>query len=99
MNLNQNPRIEELVSLLSSVNDNTSNHTMWVGVDGEVHLEAVDARSLADSPKVQFRYETCIKGNGYVGAKSVKDASYVKREYDALVKNWADKEKGYIDWR
>jgi hypothetical protein len=39
MNLNDSPTIEQLTELLASVDDNSADHVLWVGVDGEVHIE------------------------------------------------------------
>lgn len=40
MNMNQNPTTKQLAALLASVDDWADHHKLWVGVDGQVHLDS-----------------------------------------------------------
>ncbi len=103
MNLKQNPTKEQLVNLIASKNDNAGHHMIWVSVDGDVSLDLIPpARSpvgYADllEDRMQFRFETMLAGNGYVGPDAARDYSWINRVFAGLLRNYESGARGYID--
>ena len=93
MNLENNPTVDDLRTLLSVQNDDAGHHIVWVDASGNVHVDTVPdddspvgfARSL---PNVKLRLETLQAGNGYTGPEAAKDDDWVKRLFNGLVENW-----------
>jgi len=103
MNMNQNPTKEELKSLTISRDDEAGHHMLWVSQNGDVYLDMIPpdltpngyAKSLKD--QIRFRFETFQQSNDYVGKTAVADAEWMARLYEALVSNWQNGVRGYID--
>ncbi len=75
---------------------------VWVGKDGEVHIEALgkDRSPVAlqeRRPEMKFRLEAFRQGGGYVGKTAARDEEHVQDLFDDLVKHWADGRTGPID--
>lgn len=104
MNLNQNPSTADLAALLMRCDDESGHHIMWVDFDGNVYVSQVPEHL---SPvgfigtlgkQVKFRYETLVRGNGYVGPKAAADQAYLERELEYLKRDWAENSTGFIDF-
>lgn len=52
--------------------------------------------SLLDG-KIQFRLETMMAGNDYVGPKAARDDLWIDRVYTGLLTNFERGVKGYVD--
>lgn len=103
MNLNNHPTVEELIDLISAQNDNESNHIIWVSKDGEVHISSLQENMSPiefdeQNENLEFRFETLIQGNGWVGENAAQDMEWVRRLYNAMLENWTNgNHDGYID--
>ncbi len=97
MNLTAKPSLTELASLLRKEDDNAGHHSIWVGYDGQVHIDQFSSGFDIHNPAIKFRLETCTKGNQYVGPVAAGDEIWVKRVYSALTENWESGETGYVD--
>ena len=94
---------EQLIRLIASKDDNAGHHMLWVSIDGDVLLDTIPkdqspvgyAKSLEE--RIQFRLETMMAGNGYVGTNAARDEKWVDRLYTALLKYYEGGLKGYID--
>lgn len=103
MNMNKNPTRDELKQLLSGADDEAAHHMVWVGFDGEVHIDPIPHHlspvgyyeSMKDVMK--FRLETCQQGNRYVGDAAAADRTWVDQLFGALEKNWTSGFTGYQD--
>jgi hypothetical protein len=90
--------------LLSSVDDIEGHHVMWVDYAGNVHLTLLpDDLTPAGweektEGKVQFRYATFNRGNGYAGYDAAKNDKYVDELYKDLTNDWKENRTGYIDY-
>jgi len=91
-----------LASVLSQCDDNAADHVLWVGHDGQVHLDAlprgVTANSFAalNEPDIKFRLDTFQRGDGYVGPAASKDQIWINRLFVALDRLWANDTKGLV---
>jgi hypothetical protein len=103
MNMNSNPTSDQLKSLLAAADDNAAHHMLWVGFDGEVHLDRVpEDRSPVGyyedrKAEMKTRLETFQSGNDYVGEKAAEDKAWVSRLFNALTKDWESGATGYND--
>jgi shikimate kinase len=93
MNLDNNPTVEQLRSLLRACDDQAGHHVLWVAMDGEVHITRVPKQesplvSKEWSSLMKLRYETFEAGNDYVGPEAAKDDCWVKELFEALLKKW-----------
>jgi hypothetical protein len=101
MNLNESLTREGVGALLSSADDDAAHHVLWVGNDGEVHLDPVPEdltpagweRQMDDV--IRFRHESFQRGNGYVGDAAAADSSWVEQLYEWLTTNWTEGRRGY----
>jgi hypothetical protein len=104
MNMNQNPTINDLAAVLRQCNDKSGHHIMWVDFAGNVRVSQVPEeltpigfiQSLGN--QVKFRYETWVRGNGYVGHAAVTDQRYLEEQLHYLKRDWASNQTGYIDF-
>ena len=93
-----------LAELLSSVDDELGHHVLWVGDDGVIHLDLDPMIGPADYQRqlkaagMKFRYETYVRGNGYVGAEAARDERWVAELHRDITRDWAAARKGYIDF-
>jgi len=100
MNLHHNPTVEQLAALLGACDDSADHHVLWVAKSGEVRvtpLGDVTPAAFGERADLRFRYETYGAGNGHVGAAAAADAKYVSKLFDALVHDWRDGRKDYLD--
>ena len=57
MNHKQNPTKEELIALLLPLNDEAASHVIWVGLDGEVHIDPLpDDLTPVGYEKIQNKF-------------------------------------------
>lgn len=106
MNLEHNPTVAELRSLIQGCDDRAGHHVLWVARNGEVHLSRIpkDKPPVVvpnGSPEMQLWYEAFQAGNQYVGPEAAEDETWVRQVFDALVTEWPKaKDKptpGHID--
>lgn len=102
MNLNTNPKKDELKALLNVCDDEASSHIFYVTKTGDVKIHEVGEGSPSEwaqenRDNFQFRLETCVAGNGYTGPEAADDEKWVNRLFIALKENWENKSLGYID--
>jgi len=89
--------------MIASKDDKAGHHMFWVSMDGDVSLDMIPedmtpveyAKSLEDG--MQFRLETMQEGNDYVGPQAAKDQKWTDRVFRALMTNFKDGVRGYID--
>lgn len=104
MNMNQNPTITDLAAILKQCDDKSSHHIMWVDFAGNVQVSQVPEelspigfiQTLGD--QVKFRYETWVRGNGYVGPEAATDQRFLEQELKYLKRDWDSNATGYIDF-
>ena len=102
MNLDKNPAAAQLAALYATCDDRNANHVLWVDEDGDVHITPVPkglppGQLAKQLPRLRFRYETAMAGNGYVGAKAADDEEYVSRMLAHLIRDWRAGLRGYSD--
>ncbi|MFP5234753.1 MAG: hypothetical protein ACLGSD_02535 [Acidobacteriota bacterium] len=103
MNLKSDPTPQQLMNLLAKQDDNAGHHVIWVGHDGEVHIDLLPRRlnpagfSAENRSRIKFRLETCDRGNGYVGPSAATDSAWVDQLYGALLRLWEEDYEGYCD--
>ena len=102
MNLDKNPKIDELRDLLRAADDGADHHILWVSNAGDVRLDTLRDCSGAGFEEARrddlaFRLETFARGGGHVGTDAARDDNWVSRLYRALVSNWKEGARGYID--
>jgi len=101
MNLNQKPTREQLKTLFSACDDTIGHHVLWVSKNGDVALTPLpNELTLAGfdqtNPDIQLRYETFVRGNGYVGEQAADDERFVDRIFKSLQSEWSTvMEKSY----
>ena len=93
MNVECNPRIEELRALIKACNDNAGHHILWVAKNGDVHVSRVPKDKTPvgyeeATPDMQFRYETFEAGNEYVGPEAAEDNEWVHELFEAMTRGW-----------
>lgn len=103
MNLTKAPTRQQLRALMFAVDDGSDHHVVWVGHDGEVHIEAMQGRTPAsweeqNEARIRFRLESYQRGNGYLGPDAAKDDQWVGRVFEQLTKAWADGRTEMVDW-
>jgi hypothetical protein len=94
MNLNQNPTKEQLKALFSSCDDAIGHHVLWVAKNGDVALTPLPSELTPvgfdqTNPDLLLRYETFVRGNGYVGQQAAEDEKFVDRIFKSLQSEWA----------
>jgi len=103
MNLNNNPNFGELQAILRALDDDGGPHIVWVGFDGEVHIDPLPKGLLLVGyhetirKQSKFRLETLDRGNEYVGQKAAGDKNWVERLLGGLNRLWRDNATGYCD--
>jgi len=100
MNLTKNPTIEELKKLLICLDDDSSNHIVWVSYDGEVHINPVEIMGKFINEvkdELKFRIEIYIRGNKYVGNEAANDPKFLNRLFNGLIKFWETNRIGFVD--
>ena len=102
-NLAHGATVAGIAGLLAACDDEAAHHVIWVGSDGGVHVDPLP--ETMGSPEFEerlgkafrFRRETCVAGNGYVGAEAAADVSYVKQLLGELQEAWDSGVVGYDD--
>lgn len=94
MNLNQNPTKEQLKALFSACDDTIGHHVLWVAKNGDVALtphpsELNPVGFDQTNQDLLLRYETFVRGNGYVGQQAAEDKKFVDRIFKSLQSEWA----------
>lgn len=103
MNLDQNPTLSDLQTLLADADDAAGVHLLWVDRSGDVFLSLVPSDMTPTTfiweigHRLQFRCESFPMGGGYVGAVAARDQAHVQSLLAMLQNAWADKAEGYID--
>jgi hypothetical protein len=103
MNLAENPTEAQLRLLMRLANDDAAPHMIWVGNDGEVHIDPLPQNISPvgyverKESEMRFRFETFDRGHGYVGREASEDEQWVSRLYRALTRSWASGVHGYSD--
>lgn len=89
--------IEKYREIIAEADDRVHNQ-LRVSKTGFVYVSK-DKVGAEDILLVQFRYETYMAGNRYVGPKPASDDKYIKDEYEELMLAWKHKDivPDYID--
>lgn len=95
MNLKNNPRVEDLKALFAQADDDDGHHVLWVDSTGNVHLSVVPENLTPvgfedQTTNMKIRYETFIKGNGYVGEGAAADDQLMLNFFQSMLKEWDD---------
>lgn len=95
MNLNKNPKFDELKALIEQCDDSAGHHILWVDNLGEVYIsllpEGLTPVGFEEScDEMRMRYETFTMGADYVGPNAAQDVRHVTSLFDMLMKNWPD---------
>ena len=101
MNLNKGPSREQLVNLLRSCDDSAGDHIVWVDKYGTVHSsmlpDTLRPTGFEEAyPSLQFRYETYIQDNGYVGNSAADDDDWVDQMFANLQEDWKNQHSGLL---
>jgi hypothetical protein len=93
MNLDRNPTPDQLRALLSTCDDRSGHHALWVAGDGEVHITRLPRKWPPPNPEethpeMKLRVETFEIGNGYVGPEAAEAADWVAELFRALTSRW-----------
>lgn len=99
MNLNNDPSVSDLASIIAKCDDNSSHHVLWVDVAGNVYVTPLNGITPVGFEEQQksnlaMRYETFGQGNGYVGIDASKDTVFLQGVLNHLIANWAEREPG-----
>lgn len=106
LNLAGDSQAAQLQDLLRTADDMAGDHVLWVDPFGGVHLTLFprvpppyDLLEWVErmGGLIKFRRETCIQGNGYVGAEAASDAEYASQLHNELVRLWATDAQGYCE--
>jgi len=104
MNLKNKTTKTEFRRLLAACDDQNYSHKLWVHHDGEVRFCRIPIGSNigphfdAERDGAKFHLEQFIYRGNYTGPIAVKDGPWVARLYNALVKNWANRTTGFVDF-
>lgn len=104
VDITKNPTVEDLAKLFAQCDDKAGHHILWVDHDGNVFIDLLrHDRTPAwwgeeFDGKYKFRWETFVSGNGYVGKDAAQDSEYVKEKLKALMNDWKQNKKGYVDY-
>lgn len=88
--------VEKFRSIIANGDDRRHNQ-LRIDKNGKVYLsyEYVGAVNIDG---VQFRYETLVAYNGYVGPKAASDQDYIKEDCEDLIYGWQHGAEGYYDY-
>jgi hypothetical protein len=93
MNMNSSPTIEDFRALMRQCNDETHHHIVWIGRDGEVHVDPMP-HELGPigferaKPEMMVRFATLSMGAGYVGPEAAADEAWSRDAYEAVCRHW-----------
>jgi len=92
MNLNRNPNLDDLRSLIATADDRAGHHVLWVDDQAEVHLTKLKRYPIPEFPdngqRVKLRVQTFPCAKEYVGPQTAGDNEWMNLLYDGLVKKW-----------
>lgn len=96
MNLNNNPTKDQFKAILEAADDSAGHNVLWVSSSGDVRIDVLPSGITpagweGSFPTTQLRYETFVRGNGYVGPKAASDPAYVERLYNSLITEWSNR--------
>ncbi len=99
MNMNNDPKIEELQQMIKECDDKAGHHMLWVDRNGIVRLTRLEKETPAIwagrmSAKILFRYESFAVGNGYMGEAASQDEDFVRKLFSWLKDEWEAHDKG-----
>ncbi len=98
MNLNNQPTIDQLARLFAAQKDSLDSHILWVGEEGEVHMDSLGTctqeREFDEQhPHMRARLKMYRKGQGYVGKKAAADKQFLGQVLDTLSSEWGNAQK------
>lgn len=102
MNLNFEPNINKLKSLINECDDANFNHIIWVSINGDVKIEKFTENNPSDKfeklheDRLKFWLGVYYRGNGYVGIEAANDEKYLTELYNQLITYWDQGAKGHI---
>jgi hypothetical protein len=93
MNLEADPKEDQLRDLLARYDDTAGHHLLWVKRTGEVEITLLPHGQPVPSfekahPEMQMRWEPFLAGNEYVGPEAAADAEWVTDLFDRLQQEW-----------
>jgi uncharacterized LabA/DUF88 family protein len=94
--INDDFNVEKFRALVALADDRQGNQ-LRVEKNGMVYFSCEHTGSQ-NIENVQFRYESLMAYNGYVGPKAASDKEYIHREYKDLIYGWKNGAKGYYDY-
>jgi hypothetical protein len=100
VNLADSPTRDQLATLVTQCNGD-AHHILWVGIDGEVHIDPLPRKitpaGFAEQKKleVRFRLETFDKSDGHLGPVAAEDSVWMNRLYSILIGLWKANVRGY----
>lgn len=87
--------LEQFREMIANGDDSHSNQ-IRVWPNGDVYLSK--KTGAEDIEGLQFRWETFVAGNGYVGPKAASRIDNLKETYEELKSDWAQGRRGYLDY-
>ena len=93
VNLNH-PIIEDLSKLIAEQDHNAGVHVIYIDKSGNVLVDTLleeegppewEARKADD---IYMRYKSLAKGRGHVGPQAARDAEWMKKMYQDLLRLW-----------
>lgn len=100
MNLAANPTRDGLIGLVAQCNGD-KHHILWVGNDGEVHIDPLTRKQtpaeFAEEKRseIKFRLETFDRDDALLGPVGVENNEWIDRLLRVLVDFWRSDAKGY----
>ena len=104
VDLTQNPTVEDLANLFAQCDDSAGHHILWVDNSGSVFIDLLPEDktpawwAINFDGKYKFRWETFVRGNGYVGIGAGNDEEYVEKQLKKLIEHWTQGKSDYIDY-
>jgi hypothetical protein len=96
VNLNNNPTMDQLRTLLRPWDDRAAHHVLWVDRAGAVHVTEVEKKWRPipqPGPDVLnnalVRFETFVAGNGSVGEEAAASDEWITDAFNWLMRDWA----------
>jgi|GEM_PF-437774 len=105
MNLANNPKIEQLSSLIAAYDDSTASHYLWVASNGDVHINQISEREgdVAPAEWLEFLgyhircvYELWGEKNNYVGEEASRSEQWINAVFQQLIEDWNNGISGYL---
>jgi hypothetical protein len=91
--MDKHPTVDELRELISSCDDLSGHHVLWVAKNGDVYVSQIprDKTPIGfeeANPNMQLRCETFVAGNEYVGPEAAKDDEWLNQLFQTLEEEW-----------